>query len=94
MAICFFVKKVLCFKNLQLVYFGTYRNIRGYCCQRRAYFVPIVAKWSNFFLRRKGKALCERPFTLLRQQPEKYNFDVATMEKFLQTLMERGLRPF
>jgi len=40
-----------------------------------------------------GKALCERPFALHRQQPEKYkqNVDVAPLEKFLPTPMERGL---
>jgi len=34
--------------------------------------VTIAVKWSNFVLCRKGKALCERPFTLHHQQPEKY----------------------
>jgi len=41
-----------------------------------------------------GKALCERPFVLHRQQPEKYkqNVDVApSLEKFLRTPIERGL---
>jgi len=40
-----------------------------------------------------AKALCERPFALHRQQPEKYkqNVDVAPLEKFLPTPMERGL---
>jgi len=40
-----------------------------------------------------GKALCERPFALHRQQPENYkqNVDVAPLEKFLRTPMEREL---
>jgi len=40
-----------------------------------------------------GKALCERPFALHRQQPEKYkqNVDVAPLEKFMSTPVERGL---
>jgi len=56
-------------------------------------FVTIAVKWSNFVLCRKGKALCERPFTLNRHQPEKYkqNIDVAPMDKFLRTPIERGL---
>jgi len=80
-------------KNLQIVYFATYSNILGYCCQRNAYFVTIAVKWSNFFLCRMGKAFCERPLTLHPQQPEKFkqNFNVAPMEKFLRTPMERGL---
>jgi len=45
--------------------------------------VTIAVKWSNCFLCRKGKTLCERPLTLHRQQPEKYkqNFDVVPHEK-------------
>jgi len=56
-------------------------------------FVTIAVKWSNFFLCRKGKALCKRPFALYRQQPEKYkqNVDVFPLEKLLRTPMERGL---
>jgi len=44
-------------------------------------------------MRRKNNALCERPFALHRQQPEKHkqNFDVTLMEKFLRTPVERGL---
>jgi len=40
-----------------------------------------------------GKARCERPFTLHRQQPEKHkqNVDVAPLEKFMPTPMESGL---
>jgi len=61
-----------CLKNVQIVCFVTYRNnVPSYCCQQNAVFVTIAIKWSNFFLSRKGKALCERPFTLHRQQPEK-----------------------
>jgi len=65
----------------------------SYCCQRSAFFVTIAVKWSNFFLRRMGKALCECPFALHRQQPEKYkqNIDVSPLEKFLQMPMETGL---
>jgi len=38
----------------------------------------------------KGKAFCECPFTLHRQQPEKdkQNFDVAALVKFLWTPMD------
>jgi len=59
-------------------------------------FVTIAIKWSNFFLHRMGKALCECPFALHRQQPEKYkqNIDVSPLEKFLRMPMERGLGPF
>jgi len=41
--------------------------------------VTIAVKWSNFFLHRKGKALCQCPFALHRKQPEKYkqNIDVS-----------------
>jgi len=41
----------------------------------------------------KGKALCERPFALHCQQPEKdkQNVDVAPLEKFLRMPIERGL---
>ena len=72
-------KKVPCLKNLQIVFFVTNSNISGRCCQRSEFFVTNAVKWSNFFLRRKGKALCERPFALHRQQPEKYkeNVDVS-----------------
>jgi len=40
-----------------------------------------------------GKALCERPFALHRQQHEKYkqNVNVPPLEKFMRTPMERGL---
>jgi len=58
------VLKVPRLKNLQIVYFVTYRNISDYSCQRSALFVTIGVKWSNFFLYRKGRALCERPFVL------------------------------
>ena len=44
--------------------------------------MTTAVKWSNFFLCRKGKALCKRPFTLLRQQPEQYNSDVAPWKNF------------
>ena len=42
--------------------------------------MTIAVKWSNFFLHRMGKALCECLFALHRQQPEKYkqNVDVGT----------------
>ena len=58
--------------------------------------MTIAVKWSDFFLCRKDKTFCERPFTLHRQQPEKHkqNLDVAPIEKFLRTTMERGLWPF
>jgi len=51
----------------------------GYCCQRSAFFVVIAVKWSNFFLCRMGKALCERPFALHHLKPEKHkqNVDVV-----------------
>jgi len=41
--------------------------------------VTSAVKWSNFFLCRKGKALCKRSFALHRQQSEKYkqNVDVS-----------------
>ena len=67
MAICFFVKKYPA-SNLQIAYFLTYRNIPGYCCQWNEFFVTIAAKWSNFFLWKKGKALCKNPFALHCQQ--------------------------
>jgi len=56
------------------------------------FFVTNAVKWSKFFLRRKGKALCERPFALHRQQPKfKQNVNVAhPLEKFLLTPMEKG----
>jgi len=40
-----------------------------------------------------GKALCEHPYALHRQQSEKYkqNVDVAPLEKFMPTPMESGL---
>jgi len=62
----------------------TSRNIPGDYCQRSAFFVIIAVKWSNFFLHRMGKALCERLFALYRQQPGKYkqNVDVAPLKNF------------
>jgi len=38
-----------------------------------------------------GETFCERPFALHRQQPEKdkQKFDVAPLEKFLQTPMDQ-----
>jgi len=40
-----------------------------------------------------GKALCECPFALQRQKPEKYkqNIDVSPLERFLRMPVERGL---
>jgi len=40
-----------------------------------------------------GKTLCDCPFALHRQQPEKdkQNIDVSPLEKFLRMPMERGL---
>jgi len=51
----------------------------GYCCQRSAFFVTVAVKWSNFFLCRMGKALCEHPFALHSLKPETYkqNVDVV-----------------
>ena len=94
-AICFFVKKGPCLKTLQMVYIVAYRHIPGYCCQWSEFLVTITVKWSNFFLRRMGKALCERQFALHRQQPEKYkqNVDVSPHGK-IWTPMEKGLGPF
>ena len=75
-------KKVPCLRNLWIVCFVTYRNIPGYPCQRSA-FVAVAVKCSNFFLCGKGKALCQCPFGLHRQQPEmdKQNVDVAAPGK-------------
>jgi len=89
----FLWNKVPCLKNLQIVYFLTCRNIPSYCCQRSAFFVTTAVKWSNFFLHRMGKALCECPFALQRQKPEKYkqNIDVSPLERFLRMPVERGL---
>jgi len=49
------------------------------------FFVTIAVKWNNLFLCRMGQALCERPFALHRQKPEKYkqNVDVAPPWKHL-----------
>jgi len=80
-----------------MVYFTTYFNSPGYCCQRSAFFVTITLKWSNVFLHRMGKALCARPFVLHLQKPEKYkqNVDVATPWKnFCGRQWKGGLGPF
>jgi len=62
-------KDIPCLKDLHIVYFVTYRNIPDYCCLQSAFFVTIAVKWSKILLCGKGKALCERPFALHRQQP-------------------------
>jgi len=65
----------------------------GYCCHRSAFFVIIAVKWSNFFLCRMGKALCEHPFQLHRHKPEKYkqNVDVAPPGKISVDANGKGL---
>jgi len=58
----------------------TKRNFCYYCCKHRAFSLWCV----------KGKAFCECPFALHRQQPEKdkQNVDVALpLEKILRTPM-------
>ena len=64
----------------------------GYCCQRNDFVVTIAVRWSNFFLCRKGKALCKRPFEWHRQQPEKYkqNFDVSLPGKITADAHRKG----
>jgi len=80
-------KKVPCLKNLQLVYFVTYRNILGYCCQRRVFCA---------YCRKKNSFCVERVKRFVNVQLHCFvsNLKSITMEKFLQTFMERGLRPF
>jgi len=62
----------------------------GYCCQRSAFFVTNAVKWSSFLWCRKGKALCERPFALHCQQPEKdkQNVEFSPPENVLRMPME------
>jgi len=64
----------------------------GFCCQRNDFVVTIAVRWSNFFLCRKGKALCKRPFEWHRQQPEKYkqNFDVSLPGKITADAHRKG----
>jgi len=66
--------------RLKFVYCKLYRNIPGYCCQRRAFLSLLSLHWSFCLCCRMGKALCERQFALHRQQLEKdkQNIDVAT----------------
>jgi len=54
--------------------------------------VTIAIKWSNFFLWRKGKALCEPPIALHHQQPEncKQNVDVAPPGKISADVHGKG----
>jgi len=62
------------------VHFSTCRNIPTVVISANKvhFFVTIAVKWSNyFFLHRKGKALCECPFVLHRQQPEKYKQNIG-----------------
>ena len=84
-------KKVPYLRNLRMVCFVTYRNIPGYSCQRSA-FVTITVKY-NLFLCRKGKALCEYPDALHRQQPEKdkQNIDVAAPGKISADAHGKGV---
>ena len=62
-------KSTLVEKSADSLFCITYLKMPGYCCQRSAFFVTIAVKWSNFFLCRMGKALCEPPFTLHRLKP-------------------------
>jgi len=65
--------------------------------KRSAFFVTVAVKWSNFFLCRMDKALCERPFALHRLKPEKHkqNVDVVPPWKnFRGRQWKGGLGPF
>ena len=69
-------------------YCVNYRNIPGYCCQRSAssWLLPLHGAFC-FCCKSKGKAFCERPFALHRQQLEndRQNGDVVPLKKFLWT---------
>jgi len=58
-----------CVENLMIACCVNYRNIPDYCCLQSAFFVIVTETWGILWCR-KGKAFCERPFTLHRQQIE------------------------
>jgi len=76
-------KEVPCLKNLQSL-FCNLSQCTWLLLLTKCIFVTNALKWSKFFLRNNGKALCERPFALHRQQTEKYkqNVDVSPWKNF------------
>ena len=93
MAICFFVKSTLLEKSAD----SLFCNLSQYgptwlLLSTKCSFVTIAVKWSNFFLCRWCKALCERRFALHRQQPEKYekNVDVPSPGKIFADVNGKG----
>ena len=78
-AICFFVKKFPAWKICRWSILYNISQNAWLLLPTKCIFVTIAVKWSNFFLCRMGKALCERPFALHRLKPEKHkqNVDVV-----------------